>query len=121
MKVIVEFELMQERVQQLRGESSVAVHVHHESMETLHLRVATGELVSLLFTFERDITGSFFFGLGSAGDFLMVSLQFSDGSYLVFNLGEMFCGHLEGFFSGVSQQLQCSRLNGSYAMVEDAY
>ena len=95
--IIEEFEVMQESVQQLGGQSSVAVHVHHEGMETLHLRVATGELVSLLFTFERDITGSFFFGLGSSGDFLMVSLQFSDGSYLVFNLGEMFCGHFEGF------------------------
>ena len=91
--IIVEFEVIHERVQKLGGESSVAVHVHHEGMETLHLRVVTGEVVSLLFTFERDITGSFFFGLGPAGDFLMVNLQFSDGPYLVFNLWEMFCGH----------------------------
>ena len=87
--IIEELEVMQQSVQQLGGQSSVAVHVHHEAMDTLHLRVATGELVCFLFTFVRDITGSLLFGLGPAGDILMVNLQFSEGLYLVFNLWEM--------------------------------
>ena len=72
--IIVEFEVIHERVQKLEGEGSVAVDVRHEGVETLHLRVVTSELVSLLFAFKSDFTGSFLFGLGSSGDFLMVSL-----------------------------------------------
>ena len=95
--VVEELEVMQQSVQQLGGQSSVAVHGHHEAMDTLHLRVATGEVVCRLFTGVRDITGSFLSGLGLAGNVFMVTLQFSEGLYFLFNPWVMFADHVEGF------------------------
>ena len=117
--VIVELEVKHERVQKLGGEGSVAVHVRHEGEETLHLREVKSELVSLLFAFKGDVTGNSFFGLGPSGHFLMVRLELGDGSYLVFNRGEVVYGHF-WVLVVVSQQLRCSVFSDSFRMVEGA-
>ena len=91
--VIVDLEVEHERVEELRGEASVAVHVHHEGEELLQLREVERELVSFLFAFKGDVAGDFFFGLGPSGHLLVVSLELGDVSYLVFNRGEVVYGH----------------------------
>ena len=95
--VVEEVEVVEQGVQQLGGQGSVAVDGHHEAMDTLHLRVATGEVVCRLFTGVRDVTGSFLSGLGLAGNVFMVILLFSEGLYFLFNLWVMFADHVEGF------------------------
>ena len=91
--VIVDLEVEDERVEELRGEASVAVHVHHEGEELLQLREVERELVSFLFAFKGDVAGDFFFGLGASGHLLVLSLELGDVSDLVFNRGEVVYGH----------------------------
>ena len=91
--VIVDLEVEHERVEELRGEASVAVHVHHEGEELLQLREVERELVSFLFAFKGDVAGDFFFGLGASGHLFVLSLELGDVSDLVFNRGEVVYGH----------------------------
>ena len=97
LEVVEEFEMVEQGVQQLGGQGSVAVDGHHEPVDAFHLPVATGEVVGDLLTDVRDVTRSFLSGLGLAGNVFMVTLQFSEGLYFLFNPWEMFGDHVEGF------------------------
>jgi hypothetical protein len=127
LEVVEEFEMVEQGVQQLGGQGSVAVDGHHEPVDAFHLPVATGEVVCDLLTGVRDVTRSFLSGLGLAGNVFMVILLLSEGLYFLFNLWVMLADHVEGLlvafhsssavFSSVQQ---CSQLNGSCALVGDA-
>ena len=127
LEVVEELEVVEQGVQQLGVQGSLAVDGHHEPVDAFHPPVATGEVVGDVLTDVRDVASSLFAGLSLTGNVFMVVLLLSEGLYFLFNLWVMLADHVEGLlvafhsssavFSSVQQ---CSQLNGSCALVGDA-
>ena len=97
LEVIEELEMVEQGVQQLGVQGSLAVDGHHEPVDAFHLPVATGEVVGDLLTDVRDVASSLLAGLSLTGNVFMVVLLLSEVLYFLGNLWVMLAHHVDGF------------------------